>query len=156
MKALDLHTLELKSDPGDPPGYEAAHCRLAPLIGAEMIGGTVYEIEPGNANCPYHYEWGNEEWLIVLDGTVTVRHPGGEEEVAAGGVVCFPDGPAGAHKLANRSGAPARFLVISTRNQPAAAVYPDSGKIGMWMRSEHPDNVMVRRESAVDYWDREA
>ena len=38
---------------------------------------------------------------------------------------------------------------------PAAAVYPDSDKIGIWTGNED-DNVMVRRSSKVDYYDGEA
>lgn len=155
MRAIDLGTLALGRDDDDPPGYEAAYARLSGPLGAEKIGGTVYELEPGNANCPYHYEWGNEEWLLVLSGTLTVRHPGGEDDVPAGSIVCFPDGPDGAHKLSNRSDGPTRFLVVSTKIDPSASVYPDSGKIGMWTRPGHPDNLIVRRESAVDYWDGE-
>lgn len=155
MRTVDLGRLALGRDDDDPPGYEAAYARLAGPLGATMIGGTVYELEPGNANCPYHYEWGNEEWLLVLSGTLTVRHPDGEDDVPAGAIVCFPDGPAGAHKLSNRSDAPTRFLVLSTMVDPSASVYPDSGKVGMWMAPGHPDNLLVRRESAVDYWDGE-
>ena len=98
---------------------------------------------------------GNEEWLLVLSGTLSVRHPGGEDEVRAGELACFPDGPEGAHRLENRSDAPVRFVVLSTMNDPCASVYPDSGKLGTWVRSGHPDNLLARRESGVDYWDGE-
>src|SRR5439155_12347310 len=37
----------------------------------------------------YHYEY-DDEWLIVLEGRPTVRHPGGEEELDPGDIVCFP------------------------------------------------------------------
>ena len=30
-----------------------------------------------------------------------------------------------------------------------------TGKVGMWMAPGHPDNLLVRRQSAVDYWDGE-
>jgi uncharacterized cupin superfamily protein len=155
VRSVDLNVLTLVRDDDDPPGYEVAYARLSEALGAEKIGGTVYELEPGNANCPYHYEWGNEEWLLVLSGVLTVRHPGGEDDVGAGRIVCFPDGPDGAHKLSNRSGAPTRFLVISTKIDPSASVYPDSGKIGMWVAPGHPDNLMARQERGVDYWDGE-
>ncbi len=36
----------------------------------------------------------------------------------------------------------------------SAAVYPDSGKMGFWPGDER-DNLLVRRESAVDYYDGE-
>ena len=47
-----------------------------------------------------------------------------------------------------------RVVILSTKGVPAVAVYPDSDKIGDLDR-ERDDEVMVRRESDVDYWDRE-
>jgi hypothetical protein len=44
--------------------------------------------------------------------------------------------------------------MLSTKHDPAVAVYPDSDKIGVWSGDER-DQIMVRRESGVDYWDRE-
>lgn len=155
VEKLNLNGVSLERDEDDPAGYSVGYLRLGKLLGASMLGGTVYELEPGNANCPYHFEHGNEEWLFVLSGVVTVRHPEGEDEVAAGEVVCFPEGPAGAHKLANRSDATARFLVLSTLVSPSASVYPDSGKIGIWPNAGGRDALIVRQESGVDYWDGE-
>ena len=46
--------------------------------------------------------------------------------------------------------------MLSTKNNPGVAVYPDSDKIGVWpVRGGGPDKIMVRRESNVDYWDGE-
>ena len=123
-------------------------------IGAAKLGGTVYELPEGQSICPYHYEYGDEEWVIVLEGRPTLRHPEGEDVLAPGDVVCFPEGPAGAHKLTNTAGARVRVLLLSTKSKPAVAVYPDSDKIGVWPGDER-DNMMVRRESNVGYWDRE-
>jgi uncharacterized cupin superfamily protein len=120
-----------------------------------MLGGSVYELPPGQSNCPYHYEYGNEEWLIVLSGRVTVRHPDGHEDFDPGDVVCFPEGPAGAHRLTNHGDETVRVLMISTMVEPNAAVYPDSDKIGMWPGGGNADKIMVRRSSAVDYYDGE-
>ena len=44
-----------------------------------------------------------------------------------------------------------RVLMFSTRNQPAASVYPDSGKIGIWTGNSD-DDVMVEKSSGVGYW----
>ncbi|MGH2920601.1 MAG: cupin domain-containing protein, partial [Gaiellaceae bacterium] len=108
------------------------------------------------SNCPYHYEYGNEEWLLVLSGTLTVRHPDGETELGSGDLASFLEGPAGAHKLTNKGAEPVRFVMMSTKIDPSMGVYPDSDKIAGWPRpGEQKDRIMVRRESNVDYWDRE-
>lgn len=97
---------------------------------------------------------GNEEWLIALEGKLTLRGPDGEEELAPGDVVCFPVGPEGAHQLLNRTQERVRVLMLSTMVDPSAAVYPDSDKIGFWPGTKE-DHILVRRESGVDYWDGE-
>jgi uncharacterized cupin superfamily protein len=116
-----------------------------------MLGGTIYELGRGQSNCPYHYEYGNEEWLVVLAGKVTVRTPSGDQSFEAGDVVCFAEGEAGAHKLTNTSEEPVRLLMLSTKRDPSVAVYPDSDKIGVWSGNDR-DKLMARRESNVDYW----
>lgn len=154
VQRVNLFSTQLEYDEDDPRGYAAGYARLGPMLGASMLGATIYELPPGQSNCPYHYEYGNEEWLIVLDGRLTLRHSQGEDELERGDVVCFPVGPRGAHKLSNRTEESVRVLMLSTQHEPAVAVYPDSDKIGVWP-GDKQDNVMVRRESNVDYWDRE-
>ncbi len=155
MQRFNLNTSKLEYDESDPEGFRAGMARFGASIGAAMLGGSLYELPPGQSNCPYHYEYGNEEWLVVLEGKLTVRHPGGEEELDPGDVVCFPNGPEGAHRLTNRTDATVRVLMLSTMTEPSAAVYPDSDKIGLWP-GDKQDTIMVRRESRVDYWDGEA
>ena len=154
MRRFNLFRAEAEYDAGDPEGYRAGYARFGAQVGATMLGGTIYELPEGESICPYHYEYGNEEWLIVLDGRPTVRHPGGEDELDPGDVVCFPEGPEGAHKVTNGSDALVRVLMLSTKREPSVAVYPDSDKIGVWPGDDR-DNLLVRRESRVDYWDRE-
>ena len=36
------------------------------------MGGSLYELPPGQSICPYHYEYPEEEWLVV----VTTDHGG--------------------------------------------------------------------------------
>jgi uncharacterized cupin superfamily protein len=153
MRRVNLHTAGLNHD-DEPPGYDHAYLKLGPLVGAATMNGGLYVLPPGQANCPYHYE-SDEEWLLVLEGTLTVRHPGGEDVLEAGDLVCFPAGPDGAHKLTNATDATVRMVIVSTANLPSVAVYPDSDKIGIWTEGRR-DNIMVRRESGVDYYDREA
>ena len=153
MRRLNLGTAQPEYDDTDPEGYRAAQLKVAPLIGGTTMAGGYYIVPPGQANCPYHYE-SDEEWLLVLEGRLTVRHPEGEDELGPGDLVCFPAGPTGAHKLTNNGDVPVRMLIVSTANLPAVAVYPDSDKIGVWTPGR-TDNIMVRRESGVDYYDRE-
>jgi uncharacterized cupin superfamily protein len=118
-------------------------------LGSTETAMYVYDLSPGQAQCPYHYEY-NEEWLLVVDGTIVLRGPDGERTLERGDLVCFPAGPAGAHKLMNRSETPARTLMFSSARVPAVSVYPDSDKIGVWPGDEEND-LVFRRETAVPW-----
>jgi uncharacterized cupin superfamily protein len=134
-------------DASDPPGYQNRMARIGSLLGAERLAASIYELPAGQGICPYHYEYPHEEWLLVLDGSPTVRTPSGDERLDPGDVVCFPEGPDGAHQVTNAGEDTIRVLFLSTAGDPTIAVYPDSGKIGVW-----PPGKLFREVDAVDYW----
>ena len=153
MRKVNVFAPDFEYAETRPAGYRAGHAQLGPALGATLISATVYELPPGESTWPYHYEHGAEEWVLVLAGRPTLRHPHGEDELAAGDLVCFPDGPDGAHKLTNRGAQTARVMILSTTGRPAVAVYPDSDKVGVWPAAG--ESMLLRREG-VDYWDGEA
>jgi len=116
---------------------------VARAFGSKATQMFIYDLEPGSLQCPYHYEY-DEEWLLVVDGTVVLRTPDGEHTLQRGDLVGFPAGPAGAHQVMNRSDAPARTLMFSNSRTPAVSVYPDSNKIGVWAGDEENDLVFER------------
>jgi uncharacterized cupin superfamily protein len=154
VRRVNLFSAPLETDSGRPDGFGFSFARLGSQLGAKLVGATIYELPPGQTTFPYHYEYGCEEWLLVVTGRPTLRDPEGEHELEPGDVVCFPEGPEGAHAVTNTTDEHARIVILSTKAFPAVAVYPDSDKIGLWTGNEG-DDVMVRRESGVDYWDRE-
>jgi uncharacterized cupin superfamily protein len=110
--------------------FKVRGTRVATAAGASRIGMTVYELEPGRRNMPYHAHFGIEEVVVVLKGTPTLRTPAGERELAEGEVAVCPPGRDGAHQLINRSDTTARFLILSSKTSGADLIeYPDSGKI---------------------------
>jgi len=141
-------------DENDPQGYRSGAAPVGATAGGKALNVRLYELPAGQSSCPYHYEF-EEEWLLVLSGSPMLRAPDGERELGPGDLVCFPPGPAGAHKLTNRTDQVARALMFSSAREPAVAVYPDSDKIGAWPGNE-ADTVMVRRaDGRIDYWDGE-
>jgi uncharacterized cupin superfamily protein len=155
MKKTNIGDPNFSRDESDPDGFRAGLARLGPLLGAKETGISVYELPPGQAICPYHYECGEEEWLVVLSGTPTLRSPDGEERLEPFDVACFPRGPEGAHQIRNDTEEYARVLMFSTVVVPTASVYPDSDKVGIWTGDPETD-VLVHRSSKVDYYDGEA
>jgi uncharacterized cupin superfamily protein len=151
MRRLNIAAPELTYDPDDPEGFRAGMLRMGPLLGASQLGASVYELPPDQAICPYHYEYAEEEWLVVLAGTPTLRHPDGSDRLEPWDVVVFPTGPAGAHAVRNETEETVRVLMFSTVRHPAATVYPDSDKIGIWTGNRE-DDLIVHRASGVGYY----
>ncbi|MGE0068158.1 MAG: cupin domain-containing protein, partial [Solirubrobacterales bacterium] len=114
MRRINIAAPDFEYDPEDPDGFRAGMARLGEALGAKESGISVYELAPGQAVCPYHYEVGEEEWLLVLAGNPTLRHPDGSEALEPWDVVCFPRGPEGAHSIRNETERSARVLMFST------------------------------------------
>jgi uncharacterized cupin superfamily protein len=151
MRRVNIADPEFSYDPDEPDGFRSGMFRFGPQLGAEQTGTSVYELPPGQAICPYHYEYGEEEWLLVIDGRPSVRTPEGTEELEPFDVVFFPKGPEGAHQIRNDSDRPARVLMWSTLIHPTATAYPDSDKVAVWTGIRTED-LIVERSSAVDYF----
>ena len=136
------------------PGWRSKDGWVGAHIGAELIGGSVYELEPGCKLWPYHTHHANEEWMIVVRGRPTLRTHEGERELAEGDVVCFPRGKGGLHQVQNGTSDPVRVLMLSTMIAPDLVEYPDSGKVGA--RSVAGERILLSRPGPIlDYWDGE-
>jgi uncharacterized cupin superfamily protein len=112
--------------------FDGARMRMMHVgraLGGELLGATVFEMEPGVPGI-YHLHHGNEEWALVLDGTLAVRTPSGERRLSPGDVAVFPRGAEGAHALSNTSDRVCRFAVFSSMRHPDVIEYPDSGVVG--------------------------
>ena len=101
--------------------------RVGSHAGAQELGASLYEIDPGGRVSPYHVHHGNEELLVVISGTPELRTPSGTRTLAPGAVVAFPAGLDGAHAVRNASAAPARVLLVSTMRFPEVAEHLDTG-----------------------------
>ena len=145
---MNLRDCELQEETDQPDGFRHHRALVGVELGAELIGCSVYEVAPGERVWPYHGHWGNEEWLIVIAGTPTLRTPDGQRELREGDVVAFPEGEAGAHTFANRSSEPVRVAIFSTLRQ-GMSFYPDSDKIAA---GPPEDRRYYQRSDSVDYW----
>jgi uncharacterized cupin superfamily protein len=138
----------------DRPGWRSKDAFVGRHIGAELIGGSLYELEPGDRLWPYHTHHANEEWLLVVRGRPTLRTPEGEHDLKEGDVVAFPRGDAGLHQVSNRTDAPIRVLMLSSMIAPDLVQYPDSGKVGA--RNAKGERIILGRPGPIlDYWDGE-
>src|SRR5918994_2291397 len=141
-------------DVRDKPGWCAKDAWVGGRIDSELIGGSMYELAPGDRLWPYHTHHANEEWAIVLRGSPTLRSPDGEQQLAEGDVVCFRRGKSGAHQIRNDTEAPLRVLMLSTLIKPDIVEYLDSGKVGA--RSVEGERIIFAVPGPeLDYWEGE-
>jgi len=154
-RVFNLLALQLSSprDPA-PDGHSFTMRSLSGEVGAHLTGCSVYEVGPGQATWPYHFELNEEEWLIVVQGELTLRTPDGERVLRTGDVVCFPAGVTGAHAVRNDGELVARFAMPSSVSPFGdACVYPDSGTFKL---SGPGFSHRGRLGDEVRYWEGEA
>ena len=148
-RRANLATIACAPRPQLPVGFRRGSNRLGAALGAAATGLSVYELPPGQAVSPYHYEDPGEEWLLVVAGTPTLRRPDGEEQLEPWDVVFFPPGPAGAHLVRNDSNETVRVAMFSSNAAVGAVVYPDSDMVQLFT-TEGADDIVVERRSGVD------
>jgi uncharacterized cupin superfamily protein len=130
----------------DHEGYRWRSAAIGRQLGAEKIGGSLYELGEGEKSFPYHFHHGMEEWGIVVSGSPTLRGPDGERELRRGDVVCFPPRPEGGHQLRG----PGTVLMLSAQRPMEAIEYPESGKVAV-----SPPRKVFRMDDDVDYFEGE-
>jgi uncharacterized cupin superfamily protein len=147
---------QMKWDAEDPDGFRAGVADISKALGITDLAVRIFDVPPGQSVCPYHYEY-EQEWLLVLEGSIVLRSPGGEEVLSKGDITAFPAGPSGAHKTTNRGDHAARLMMFSSARVPALAVYPDSDKLGVFLDDgDAADEVLLhRRDGSVGYYDGE-
>jgi uncharacterized cupin superfamily protein len=153
MKIFNLHGHEW-DETTEHEGFSFKDGWVGARIGAELIGGSLYEVAPGKKLWPHHVHHANEEWAIVVRGRPTLRTAEGERELTEGDVACFLRGPAGAHQIVNRTEEPVRVLMLSTRVSPDVIEYLDSGKIAA-TDARGKRLFRTRRGESAEYWEGE-
>jgi uncharacterized cupin superfamily protein len=148
MNLLDDGGWLSRSWPPEHPGFVWRRKRVA----GEHLGASLYALPPGEATFPYHYELGNDELLVVIAGTPTLRSTEGERQLEPGDCFLFPSGEAGAHQVINRSDEEARVLLVSNFALPRAAVQPDSRKMMIRWGADADERAWYPLDAAADYW----
>ena len=141
--------------------YGDAHVRMMHVgrrLGSELLGATVFEFEPG-VRYISHFHHGNEEWVVVLAGEVTLRTPEGRRELKPGDVAVFRRGPDGTHALANDSDSACRVAIFSSMIHPDVVEYPEAGVVGAIAGDaptagrDAPFEAFFRASDGIDYGD---
>lgn len=126
---------------------------LARKAGATMVMVNQDRLDPGGLSSPLHWHRFEEELVLVLDGTATLRQvdDGHEQRVtlSEGDLAHFAPNDQVAHQIINESGAPATLLVIGTHVADEVVVFPETERI--YSRTLGHVGSLIERP----YWDGE-
>ena len=151
MKHRNIDDLPRKHKTG-AEGYEFYRRDLLAVHEAQSLV-RVYELPPGKSAYPYHYHLNNEETFFILKGEGLLRSAEGARAVKAGDLLFFPAGEKGVHKLTNTSETELLvYLDFDVVHDLDVAVYPDSGKLGIWGKDV---NKVYRMDDDVPYYEGE-
>jgi len=99
--------------------------KLGDACGLTQYGVNLVTLDPGSESALRHWHTHEEEFVYVLEGEVVLITDAGEQTLGTGDCAGYPAGTADGHHLVNRSGKPARYLEIGTRDDDDVSSYPD-------------------------------
>lgn len=117
---------------------------LGAPFGLTQFGVIMETLPPGSRSSIRHWHTKSDEFVMVLEGVLTLVTDEGETEMSSGMVAGFSAGRENAHHLINRSDVDARFLVVGTRVPGDEVHYPHDdfkwavGDDGTWFAA-HKD-----------------
>lgn len=97
---------------------------LSDAGGLGQFGAFLEILYPGAQSSLRHWHEQEDEFLYVLDGTVTLLEDDGPHPIGPGTCVCWPAGVANAHCLHNDGDAPATLFITGSRLAEDACHYP--------------------------------
>ena len=132
--------------------------RMNTGMAAQKLGVSVDTVAPGMRSCSYHFHQAQEEMVVVIGGSGTLRVAGSMLPIRTGDVIVIPAGPAYPHQIIKPSDAPLQYLSISTRETPEICEYPDSGTFSAFASTDgvRAFDGIQRVSNNLDYWDGEA
>lgn len=104
---------------------EAEDIALSDAGGLTQFGAFVEILHPGGQTSLRHWHEAEDEFLYVLDGTVTLVEDDGPQVIGPGTCVCWPAGVANAHCLRNDGETPVSLFIVGTRLPEDSCHYPD-------------------------------
>jgi uncharacterized cupin superfamily protein len=100
--------------------------RLTKTLGISQFGVNYTTLEPGAFSALRHWHEGEDEFVYVLDGQLTLVDDNGEHTLEAGAFCAFPAGDDNAHHLKNATDNAVSYIEIGSRRPGEDTVhYPD-------------------------------
>lgn len=130
MPVIDLAAVPVRTGSIYPAPFAAmmagrSSLRLGQAGGLTQFGVNLVTLEPGALSSLRHWHRHEDEFVMVLEGECTLIDDVGEHLMRPFDCAAFPAGDPNGHHFVNRTGAPARFLVIGSRAALEVATYSD-------------------------------
>jgi len=135
---------------GERFGYRYRHLTSAAIGESYHVGVEIDELPPGKRSASAHYHMHEEEHLLVLEGSCTLRLGEERHHLKAGDYACFPAGQRAGHCLENEGTEVCRLLVIGERCPDEVAVHTDTGAVQI-----RALGVILDGNATRGYWDGE-
>jgi uncharacterized cupin superfamily protein len=105
--------------------------RLGDHAGLTNYGVNMTRIVPGGQSSHRHAHSRQDEFIVVMQGTVELETNAGVEVLKPGMCAGFPAGTGNAHRFVNRSADDVLLMVIGDRTAGDEVSYPDIDMHGM-------------------------
>jgi uncharacterized cupin superfamily protein len=129
QRAISAHAAAPRAKASNYPAEFAARVAgrlkrpLGDLFALKNFGVNLTTLAPGAASALFHRHSRQDEFIFMLEGTLTLLTDEGEQELTPG--MCFGFPAAGtAHHLVNRSATEASYLEIGDRSAGDTVTYP--------------------------------
>ena len=102
--------------PFDRPCADRIRQRLGNAAGLTAFGVNLTRLPPGGWSSQRHWHSHEDEFVVVLEGELTLVEDGGETLLRAGECAAFPGKSGNGHHLINKSGETAVYLEVGSRD----------------------------------------
>jgi uncharacterized cupin superfamily protein len=135
-----------RSEHGERFGISFRH--LSSFGGGSQISVSMEVLEPGKQANQVHYHLLEEEHVLILQGSLTLRLGAQSHVLSEGDYVCFPAAQKRGHALINHTTEPCRYLVMGNPQPHDVVVFPETGRVGVRLMDEG-----YRQSSRMEYWE---
>ena len=148
LPALDPETVEVRTGTTYPDvykeGVEAREKRvIGDPLGLTQFGVNRVRLAPDVMSSQRHWHSHEDEFVIILEGELTLVTNAGEQVLSSGMAAGFPAGSGDGHHMINKSEQDAVYLEVGGRDGQDDVDYPD---IDMIRRTRDGAKVFLRKD----------
>ena len=130
MKKIDLAAIPVQTEQNYPAPFDAPCIgqgtqRLGRAAGLTAFGVNLSRLPPGVWSSQRHWHTHEDEFVMVVEGELTLVTDAGDEILRPGDCAAFKAGERDGHHLINRSDRDAVVLEIGNASDKDVCDYPD-------------------------------